>query len=171
MPRAPTEIMSKSARIQKASLPPPVDPAHSATYRVVRLGRHDGHGFSGHGIRTGDPDGDRVVTGHPGLRRLQSLGQRPGPDRGRLRAATWLYGPGPQAVVPTCRKIYTVSFTTTDPMCPQCGGDLRRSRSHPHGSDTNGVVYMARECRGEEMWFGRAVDGSWSVSVTPLNMN
>ncbi len=69
------------------------------------------------------------------------------------------------------RKIYTVSFTTSDPMCPHCRGDLLRSRIYPHGSDTDGVVYMARVCRNEGMWFGRAVDGSWSVSVLPLNMN
>jgi hypothetical protein len=64
-----------------------------------------------------------------------------------------------------------VTFTTTDPMCPRCGGDLRRSGVYPHGADADGVVYMARFCRTQALMFGRAPDGSWTIPVTPLNVN
>jgi hypothetical protein len=69
------------------------------------------------------------------------------------------------------RHTPTLSFTTSDPMCPQCGGDLRRSRLLPHGEDADGAVYMARFCRTEGLMFGRAVDGTWSVPVTGTRFN
>jgi hypothetical protein len=54
-------------------------------------------------------------------------------------------------------------------MCPQCGGDLRRVRLLPHGADADGVVYMARVCKSQELFFGRSADGSWSIPVTPMH--
>jgi hypothetical protein len=67
------------------------------------------------------------------------------------------------------RQGRTLSFSTVDPMCPQCGGDLRRSRLLPHGEDVYGVVYMARFCRDQGLMWGRAADGSWTVPVSGIN--
>jgi hypothetical protein len=69
------------------------------------------------------------------------------------------------------REICTVAFTTSDPMCPQCGGDLRRVRLFPHGADEDGVVYMARICRTQSLYWGRSTDGTWSVPVTPMHFH
>jgi hypothetical protein len=65
---------------------------------------------------------------------------------------------------------FIVTFTTTDPYCPDCGADLRRSRAYPHGFDSEGAVYLARICPRQALFFGRAIDGSWSVPVTPLHV-
>jgi hypothetical protein len=54
-------------------------------------------------------------------------------------------------------------------MCPQCGGDLRRSRLLPRGEGADGAVYMARFCRSEGLMFGRAMDGTWTVPVTGMD--
>jgi hypothetical protein len=91
----------------------------------------------------------------------------------RVEAAIepWDYGPFAQQFVGLRRRDATLSFTTTNPTCPQCGGDLRRSRLVPHGEDADGVVYMARLCRAQGLMFGRAVDGSWTIPVSGINFN
>jgi hypothetical protein len=61
------------------------------------------------------------------------------------------------------------SSMTTDPMCPQCGGDLVRVRTQHHGSDADGTIRMIRRCRNEGLFFGRDGDGSWSIPATPLD--
>jgi hypothetical protein len=81
------------------------------------------------------------------------------------------YGPVAQALQLFRLQGRTLSFSTVDPLCPRCGGELRRSPLLPHGEDLNGVVYMARFCRDEGMMFGRATDGSWSVPVTGIDFN
>ncbi len=58
-----------------------------------------------------------------------------------------------------------------DARCPQCGSDLLRSPLYPHGCDSGGAVRKARMCHEDDLYFGRASDGSWSISVTPLNVN
>lgn len=58
-----------------------------------------------------------------------------------------------------------------DTLCPRCGGDLLRSSNYPHGRDPDGAIRKARMCQNDDLYFGQAFDGSWSVSVEPLNMN
>lgn len=60
---------------------------------------------------------------------------------------------------------------TENPLCPQCGSDLLRSSLYPHGRDSGGAVRKARTCQKDELYFGQASDGSWSISVAPLNIN
>jgi hypothetical protein len=64
----------------------------------------------------------------------------------------------------------SVTLTTSDPMCPSCGADLCRVRLLPHGADSDGVVYLARMCRNQKIFFGRSADGSWSIPVTPTHI-
>jgi hypothetical protein len=56
-------------------------------------------------------------------------------------------------------------------LCPRCGSDLLRSSRYPHGRDFDGVIRKARLCQKDNLYWGQAFDGSWSVSVEPLNMN
>ena len=60
---------------------------------------------------------------------------------------------------------------TENPLCPECGSDLHRSPLYPHGCDLGGAVRRARMCQNDDLYFGLASDGSWSISVTPLNIN
>jgi hypothetical protein len=54
--------------------------------------------------------------------------------------------------------------------CPDCGGELRRSKLYPHGTDPDGVVRKAMVCEEQELSFGLASDGTWSIAVTPFNL-
>jgi hypothetical protein len=56
-------------------------------------------------------------------------------------------------------------------LCPRCGSDLLRSPNYPHGLDSDGAIRKARMCQRDDLYFGQAFDGSWSVSVEPLNIN
>jgi hypothetical protein len=56
-------------------------------------------------------------------------------------------------------------------LCPRCGSDLLRSPSYPHGRDFDGAIRKARLCHKDNLYWGQAFDGSWSVPVEPLNMN
>jgi hypothetical protein len=55
--------------------------------------------------------------------------------------------------------------------CPWCGSDLLRSSNYPHGRDSDGAIRKARMCQKHDLYFAQAFDGSWSVSVEPLNIN
>jgi hypothetical protein len=63
------------------------------------------------------------------------------------------------------------TLMTDNPLCPECGSDLLRSSRYPHGRDSGGAVRKARMCQKDDLYFGQASDGSWSISVTPLNIN
>jgi hypothetical protein len=56
-------------------------------------------------------------------------------------------------------------------LCPRCGGELLRSSNFPHGRDSDGAIRKARMCQRDDLYFGQASDGSWSVSVAPVNIN
>jgi hypothetical protein len=60
---------------------------------------------------------------------------------------------------------------TENPLCPQCGSDLLRSPLYPHSCDSGGAVRKARMCQEDDLYFGQASDGSWSISVIRLNIN
>lgn len=77
-------------------------------------------------------------------------------DRVETAIEPWDDGPLAHEFVGSRRQDGTLSFTTTDPMCPQCGGDLRRYKLNPHGEDVDGVIYVARICSDQGLMFGRA---------------
>jgi hypothetical protein len=56
-------------------------------------------------------------------------------------------------------------------LCPRCGSVLLRSALYPHGRDPDGAIRKARVCQKDDLYFGQMADGSWSLSVVPLNMN
>jgi hypothetical protein len=64
-----------------------------------------------------------------------------------------------------------VTPMTENPLRPECGSDLLRSPLYPHGRDSGAAVRKARMCQWDDLYFGQASDGSWSISVTPLNIN
>jgi hypothetical protein len=56
-------------------------------------------------------------------------------------------------------------------LCPRCGDNLLRSSDYPHGRDSDGAIRKARMCPNDDLYFGQAFDGSWSVPVEPVNIN
>jgi hypothetical protein len=62
-----------------------------------------------------------------------------------------------------------VSPTINVPACPRCGKDLLSSKVYPRGTSAEGVYYVAKACRNQGLWFGKAPDGSWTVPLRPLN--
>ena len=40
---------------------------------------------------------------------------------------------------------------------------------YPKGIAADGAVLPAKSCRTEGLWFAKALDGSWSIELTPRN--
>lgn len=55
------------------------------------------------------------------------------------------------------------------PVCPRCGGDLKRSTNYPQGVSDDGQRYEALACFTDALYFGQAPDGSWSVPLMPVS--
>ena len=68
-------------------------------------------------------------------------------------------------------RLQTGDAMNDNAICPQCGSELLRSPLYPHGSDSGGAIRKARICNKQGLSFGQASDGSWSISVAPLNIN
>jgi hypothetical protein len=64
-----------------------------------------------------------------------------------------------------------VTNVNDNAFCPQCGSDLLRSALYPHGRDADGAIRKTMMCQEDDLYFGLASDGSWSISVAPLNIN
>jgi hypothetical protein len=78
----------------------------------------------------------------------------------------------PVALDPGSLKLQAqVTLMNNNPLCPRCGSNLLRSSNYPHGRDSDGAIRKARMCQKDDLYFGQAFDGSWSVSVEPLNIN
>jgi hypothetical protein len=39
---------------------------------------------------------------------------------------------------------------------------------YPQGTSADGAIHVAKTCRMEGLWFGKAPDGSWTIPLTPL---
>jgi hypothetical protein len=51
--------------------------------------------------------------------------------------------------------------------CPQCGHDLTSSLMHPRGTDADGVIHQAKYCSYQDLLFGEASDGLWTIPLRP----
>jgi hypothetical protein len=48
--------------------------------------------------------------------------------------------------------------------------NLLRSDLYPHGRDVGGAIRKAMTCPKDDLYFGLALDDSWSIPVAPLNI-
>jgi hypothetical protein len=56
-------------------------------------------------------------------------------------------------------------------LCPECGDELHLSALYPHGRDSGGAIRKAKVCLEQNLSFGLASDGTWSIPVVPINLN
>jgi hypothetical protein len=74
----------------------------------------------------------------------------------------------PEGVLPTDSASDVVAEQNS--LCPMCGSELRGSKDYPHGRDSGNAIRKARICHKQGLCFGLASDGSWSISLAPLNI-
>ena len=62
-----------------------------------------------------------------------------------------------------------MNFAADQPVCPKCGGDLKRATNYPQGVSDDGTRHQALACFTDALYFGQAPDGSWTVPLMPVS--